>query len=191
MPFQLPELPYKKEALAPVISTETIEFHYGKHHLAYINNLNALIAGTEYENSDLESIIRKAGGPVFNNAAQIWNHTFYFESFCHGGKPLSAGTLANAINSSFGSFSAFQEQFSKAAATLFGSGWAWLVKNKDGALQITQEPNAGNPMKKDLTPLMTCDVWEHAYYIDYRNRRPDYIKAFWEILNWEIIQKRY
>jgi superoxide dismutase, Fe-Mn family len=191
MPFQLPELPYKKEALAPVISAETIEFHYGKHHLAYVNNLNGLVAGTEFENSDLETIIRKADGPVFNNAAQIWNHTFYFESFYPGGKPLTSGTMADAINSSFGSFASFQEQFTKAAATLFGSGWAWLVKNNEGALQITQEPNAGNPMKKGLTPLMTCDVWEHAYYIDYRNKRPDYIKAFWEILNWEIIQKRY
>jgi Fe-Mn family superoxide dismutase len=191
MPFHLPELPYTKEALAPVISAETLEFHYGKHHLAYVNNLNGLVAGTEYENSDLETIILKAEGPVFNNAAQIWNHTFYFESFSPGGKQLSSGVLADAINSSFGSFTAFQEQFTKAAATLFGSGWAWLVKNKEGALQITQESNAGNPMKKGLTPLMTCDVWEHAYYIDYRNRRPDYIKAFWEILNWEIIEKRY
>jgi len=191
MPFQLPELSYKKEALAPVISAETIEFHHGKHHLAYVNNLNGLISGTEFENSDLETIIRKAEGPVFNNAAQIWNHTFYFESFYPGGKSLQSGPLSDAIISSFGSFTAFQEQFAKAAATLFGSGWAWLVKNSEGALQITQEPNAGNPMKKGLTPLMTCDVWEHAYYIDYRNRRPDYIKAFWEILDWGIIQKRY
>jgi Fe-Mn family superoxide dismutase len=191
MPFQLPELRYKKEALAPVISAETIEFHYGKHHLAYVNNLNGLITGTEYENADLETIIMKAEGPVFNNAAQIWNHTFYFESFSPKGSRIPSGTLADAINGSFGSFTAFQEQFSKAAASLFGSGWAWLVKNKDGALQIIQEPNAGNPLKKGLTPVMTCDVWEHAYYIDYRNRRPDYIKAFWEILDWEIIQKRF
>jgi Fe-Mn family superoxide dismutase len=191
MSFQLPELPYKKEALAPVISAETIEFHYGKHHLAYVNNLNGLIPGTEYENSDLETIIKKADGPVFNNAAQIWNHTFYFESFSRGGKPLSPGAMADAINSSFGSFNAFQEQFAKAAATLFGSGWAWLVKTNAGGLQIIQEPNAGNPMRKGMIPLMTCDVWEHAYYIDYRNRRPDYIKAFWEILNWDIIQKRF
>jgi Fe-Mn family superoxide dismutase len=191
MPFQLPELPYKKEALAPVISAETIEFHHGKHHLAYVNNLNGLVSGTEFENSDLETIIRKAEGPVFNNAAQIWNHTFYFESFSPGGKHIPDGPLADAINSSFGSFTAFQEQFAKAAATLFGSGWAWLVKTSDGALQITQEPNAGNPMKKGLIPLMTFDVWEHAYYIDYRNRRPDYIKALWEILDWGIIQKRY
>jgi Fe-Mn family superoxide dismutase len=191
MPFMLPELPYKKEALSPVISAETIEFHYGKHHLAYVNNLNGLVAGTEYEKADLETIIMKAEGPVFNNAAQIWNHTFYFESFSPKGIRTPSGTLADGINVTFGSFAAFQEQFSKAAATLFGSGWAWLVKNKDGALQIIQEPNAGNPMKKGLKPIMTCDVWEHAYYIDYRNRRPDYIKAFWEILDWEIIQKRF
>jgi Fe-Mn family superoxide dismutase len=191
MPFQLPELPYKKDALAPVISAETIEFHYGKHHLAYVNNLNGLIAGTEFEKSDLETIIMKAEGPVFNNAAQIWNHTFYFESFSPQGKPLAPGTLSDAIDKSFGSFASFQEQFSKAAATLFGAGWAWLVRNNEGSLQIIQEPNAGNPMKKGLKPLMTCDVWEHAYYIDYRNRRPDYIKAFFEILDWGIIQKRY
>ena len=191
MPFQLPELPYKKEALAPLISAETIDFHYGKHHLAYVNNLNGLIPGTEFENADLETIIRKADGPVFNNAAQIWNHTFYFESFSPKGKSIPSGALAVAINSSFGSFTAFQEQFTKAAATLFGSGWAWLVKNNDGVLQIIQESNAGNPLKKGLTPVMTCDVWEHAYYIDYRNRRPDYIKAFWELLDWNIISKRY
>jgi len=191
MPFQLPALTYKNDALAPVISAETIEFHYGKHHQAYVNNLNGLITGTEFENSDLETIIRRSEGPVFNNAAQIWNHTFYFESFSPGGKPLTPGVLADAINSSFGSFTQFQEKFTKAAATLFGSGWAWLVKNKDGALEIVQEPNAGNPMKKGMIPLMTCDVWEHAYYIDYRNRRPDYIKAFWEILDWDVIQKRY
>lgn len=191
MPFLLPELPYKKEDLAPFLSAETIEFHHGKHHLAYVNNLNGLVAGTEFENADLEAIIKKAEGPVFNNAAQIWNHTFYFESFSPKGNRVPTGALADAIKSSFGSYTSFQEQFTKAAATLFGSGWAWLVKNKDGALQITQEPNAGNPMKKGQIPLMTCDVWEHAYYIDYRNRRPDYIKAFWDILDWGTIQKRY
>jgi superoxide dismutase, Fe-Mn family len=191
MPFQLPDLPYKKDALALAISAETIEFHYGKHHLAYVNNLNGMITATEFENADLETIIMNGSGAVFNNAAQIWNHTFYFTSFSPQGKRVPSGKLAEAINNSFGSFNLFQEQFTKAAATLFGSGWAWLVKNNDGALSIIQESNAGNPLKKGLTPLMTCDVWEHAYYIDYRNRRPDYIKAFWEILDWDIIQKRY
>jgi Fe-Mn family superoxide dismutase len=191
MAFELPKLPYKLDALVPFISMETLEFHYGKHHQTYINNLNGLIPGTEFENSDLESIIKKAEGPVFNNAAQVWNHTFYFESFSKTGKKLPAGLFADEINRSFGSFEAFRELFTKSATTLFGSGWAWLAKKDDGTLQILQESNAGNPLKKGLKPLLTCDVWEHAYYIDYRNRRPDYIKSFWEIIDWEIIGKRY
>jgi Fe-Mn family superoxide dismutase len=191
MPFQLPELPYKKEALAPLLSSETIDFHYGKHHLAYVNNLNNLVPGTEFENADLAAIIMKADGAIFNNAAQIWNHTFYFESFSPKPVHNPSGQLAEAINKSFGSFTSFQEQFTKASITLFGSGWSWLVRNSDGSLQVIQEPNAGNPMKKGLKPLMTCDVWEHAYYIDYRNRRPDYVKAFLELIDWDIISKRY
>jgi Fe-Mn family superoxide dismutase len=191
MAFELPKLPYKPDALIPFISAETIEFHYGKHHQAYVNNLNGLVPGTEYENSDLESIIKKAEGPVFNNAAQVWNHTFYFEAFSKTGKKLPSGPLADEINRSFGSFEAFRDLFTKSATTLFGSGWAWLVKKDDGTLQILQESNAGNPLKKGLKPLLTCDVWEHAYYIDYRNRRPDYIKSFWEIIDWDIISKRY
>jgi superoxide dismutase, Fe-Mn family len=191
MSFELPKLPYKPDALSPFLSAETIEFHYGKHHQAYVNNLNGLVPGTEFENSDLESIIKKAEGPVFNNAAQIWNHTFYFESFSKDGRKVPAGLLADAINKSFGTFESFKDLFTKSAATLFGSGWAWLTVKDDGTLQILQESNAGNPLKKGLKPLLTCDVWEHAYYIDYRNRRPDYIKSFWEIIDWNVISKRY
>jgi Fe-Mn family superoxide dismutase len=191
MAFELPKLPYKPDALVPFISAETLEFHYGKHHQAYVNNLNGLIPGTGFENSDLESMIRSAEGAIFNNAAQVWNHTFYFESFSKDGMKVPAGPLAAEINRTFGSFESFRELFTRSAATLFGSGWAWLAKNNDGTLQILQESNAGNPLRKGLKPLLTCDVWEHAYYIDYRNRRPDYIKSFWEILDWEIISARY
>jgi len=191
MTFELPKLPYKLDSLVPFISQETLEFHYGKHHQTYVNNLNGLVPGTEFENSDLESIIRKAEGAIFNNAAQIWNHTFYFESFSKNGRKLPVGPLADDINKSFGSFESFRELFTKSAATLFGSGWAWLAKKDDETLQILQEPNAGNPMRKGLKPLLTCDVWEHAYYIDYRNRRPDYIKSFWEIIDWDVISNHY
>lgn len=191
MAFELPKLPYELDSLVPFISQETLEFHYGKHHQTYVNNLNGLVAGTEFEGSDLESIIKKAEGAIFNNAAQIWNHTFYFESFSKDGRKSPAGQLADDINKTFGSFESFRELFTKSAATLFGSGWAWLAEKDDGTLQIMQESNAGNPLKKGLKPLLTCDVWEHAYYIDYRNRRPDYIKAFWEIIDWDIISNRY
>lgn len=191
MAFELPKLTYAPDALVPYISVETLEYHHGKHHQAYVNNLNGLLAGTEFEKADLETIILKAEGGIFNNAAQIWNHTFYFESFSKNGKRIPHGKLAEGINESFGSFDAFKEQFSKSAATLFGAGWAWLVKKDDGILQIIQESNAGNPLKRGLKPLLTCDVWEHAYYIDYRNRRPDYIKSFWEIIDWDIIGKRW
>ena len=173
------------------ISEETLDYHYGKHHQAYVNNLNGLIQGTEFENADLETIIKKAEGGIFNNGAQVWNHTFYFESFSKDGLKTPQGDLAEAINKSFTSLDSFKEQFNKAAGTLFGSGWAWLVKKDDGSLQILQESNAGNPMRKGLEPLLTCDVWEHAYYIDYRNKRPDYIKSFWEILDWDIVASRY
>jgi Fe-Mn family superoxide dismutase len=191
MAFELPKLPYKLNALVPHISEETLEFHYGKHHLAYVNNLNGLVPGTQFEKASLDTIIKNADGAIFNNAAQIWNHTFYFESFSKAGKRVPDGKLAEAINKSFGSFDAFKEQFTKAASTLFGAGWAWLAKSEDGSLQITQESNAGNPLKKGLKPLLTCDVWEHAYYIDYRNRRPDYIKSFWEIIDWNVISGRF
>jgi Fe-Mn family superoxide dismutase len=191
MAFELPKLPYKRDALVPFISEETLDFHYGKHHQAYVTNLNGLIPGTEFENADLETIIKKAEGGIFNNGAQVWNHTFYFEAFSKQGRKEPAGDLSEAINKSFGSFESFREQFNKAAATLFGSGWAWLAKNNEGSLQIIQESNAGNPLRKGLKPLFTCDVWEHAYYIDYRNRRPDYIKNFWEILDWDIVASRF
>lgn len=191
MTFELPKLPYKLDSLVPFISQETLEFHYGKHHQTYVNNLNGLVTGTEFENSELESMIGKAEGAIFNNAAQIWNHTFYFESFSKDGRKLPSGPLADEINRSFGSFESFRELFTKSAATLFGSGWAWLANKDDGTLQILQESNAGNPLRKGLKPLLTCDVWEHAYYIDYRNRRPDYIKSFWEIVDWDIISMRY
>lgn len=189
--FELPKLPWKPEELAPVISAETISFHYGKHHQAYVNNLNNLIKGTEFENLSLEEIIMKSSGGIFNNAAQVWNHTFYWESITP--KPISqipTGLLAEKINRDFGSFEEFKTKFSQAAATLFGSGWAWLVVDKDGKLTIVQEGNAGNPMLKGLKPILTCDVWEHAYYIDYQNRRPDYIQQFWTLVNWEKIAER-
>lgn len=191
MKFELPELPYELDALEPVISKKTIEFHYGKHHQAYVNNLNNLKEGTEFADADLETIIKKSKGGIFNNAAQVWNHTFYFTSFTPegGGKPTAA--LAEAINKSFGSFDAFKEAFAKAAATLFGSGWAWLVKDATGDLKIVQTSNAANPMTDGLTPLLTCDVWEHAYYLDYQNRRPDYIASFWKLIDWNVVSKRY
>jgi Fe-Mn family superoxide dismutase len=191
MAFELPKLPYKLDSLVPYISEETLEFHYGKHHQAYVNNLNGLVPGTEFENATLETIIKKAEGGIFNNGAQVWNHTFYFEALSKNGRKEPSGVLAEAVKKSFGSLDSFKEQFSKAAGTLFGSGWAWLAKNKDGSLQIIQESNAGNPLKKGLVPLMTCDVWEHAYYIDYRNKRPDYVKNFWEILDWDMVSARF
>jgi len=191
MAFELPKLPYRMDSLKPYISEETLDYHYGKHHQTYVTNLNNLIPGTEFEKADLETIIKKADGGIFNNAAQVWNHTFYFETFSGDPRKVPVGVLADAINASFGSFDAFREQFNKAAATLFGAGWAWLVKNENGTLQIVKESNAGNPLKKGLKPLLTCDVWEHAYYIDYRNKRPDYIKSFWEIVDWEKVAARY
>jgi superoxide dismutase, Fe-Mn family len=191
MAFELPKLPYRLNALVPYISEETLDFHYGKHHQAYVNNLNGLIPGTEFEKADLETIIKIAEGGIFNNAAQVWNHTFYFESFAPDGRKVPKGDIAEAINASFVSLESFKEQFNKAATTLFGAGWAWLAKKDDGSLQIVQESNAGNPLTKGLKPLLTCDVWEHAYYIDYRNKRPDYIKSFWEILDWDRVSDRF
>jgi Fe-Mn family superoxide dismutase len=191
MAFELPKLPYEADALAPVIDQITMEYHYGKHHQAYVNNLNNLIPGTRFEGASLETMIKEAEGGIFNNAAQVWNHTFYFMSFKPGGGGKPGGSLAEAINRSFGSFEDFQEKFTKAAATLFGSGWTWLVKKPDNSLEIIQESNAGNPIRNDLMPVLTCDVWEHAYYLRYQNRRPDYIKEFWNILDWETIGSRY
>ena len=191
MSFELPKLSYDLGALAPAIDQQTMEFHYGKHHQAYVTNLNNLVSGTRFENASLETIIKEADGGIFNNGAQVWNHTLYFSSFKPdgGGEPVSY--LATAIKLSFGSFAEFKEQFSKAAATLFGSGWAWLVKHENGKLEILQESNAGNPLRKGLSPILTCDVWEHAYYLGYQNRRPDYIKAFWNIIDWDAVGKRF
>jgi Fe-Mn family superoxide dismutase len=191
MEHQLPALPYAMDALQPHISKETLEFHYGKHHQAYVTNLNNLIKGSEFENMSLEDIVRKSSGGVFNNAAQIWNHTFYWHSLSPkgGGKP--SGDLAKAIDAKFGSFDEFKKQFSAAAVGTFGSGWAWLVKHKDGSVAIESTSNAATPLTTDRKPLLTCDVWEHAYYIDYRNRRPDYVAAFWNLVNWEFASKNF
>ncbi len=191
MVHTLPELPYALDALNPHISKQTLEFHHGKHHLAYINNLNGLIEGTQFENYELEDIVREAEGGIFNNAAQAWNHRFYFEGFSPNAKATPEGDLLKAIEAAFGSFDGFKEAFTKAAATQFGSGWAWLSVDGEGKLVVTQELNAGNPLKAGLKPLLTCDVWEHAYYLDYQNRRPDYLKAFWPLVNWELIEERY
>lgn len=191
MAFELPSLPYSKDALTPHMSAETFEFHHGKHHKAYVDNLNKLIQGTEFENMDLESIIKKSSGPIFNNAAQVWNHTFFWNCMAPkaGGEPT--GELADAINKEFGSFQAFKEKFSDVSVKQFGSGWGWLVLNKNGKLECLSTANAQNPMTEGHTPLLTCDVWEHAYYIDYRNRRPDFLSAFWNIVNWTFVAENY
>ncbi len=190
MKHQLPELPFAMDALQPHVSKETLEYHYGKHHQAYVTNLNNLIPGTEFEDLPLEDIIMKADGGIFNNAAQVWNHSFYWQCLSPDGGGEPAGDLAEALEEAFGSFSNFKEQFTKKAITTFGSGWAWLVKNKDGKLEITSTPNAGTPLTEGLTPLMTCDVWEHAYYVDYRNARPQYVEAFWNLVNWDFVQSQ-
>jgi len=186
MTFTLPELPYAKDALAPHISAETLDYHYGKHHQAYVNNLNKLIADTDFANKSLEDIIKTSSGGIFNNAAQVWNHTFYWHCLTPKSTAEPTGKLADAIKKEFGSIDKFKEQFTQTAATTFGSGWAWLVQDKEGKLNIISTSNAGTPMTEGLTALLTCDVWEHAYYIDYRNVRPDYISAFWKLVNWEF-----
>jgi superoxide dismutase, Fe-Mn family len=186
MEHKLPELPYAKDALVPHLSAETLQFHYGKHHAAYVANLNKLIPGTEFENLSLEDIVKRASGGIFNNAAQIWNHTFYWHCLSPRGGGEPAGKLADAIQRSFGSFAQFKEKFTTAATTLFGSGWAWLVQNADGSLAIEAASNAGCPIRDAKKPLLTCDVWEHAYYIDYRNARAAYVEAFWKLVHWEF-----
>jgi Fe-Mn family superoxide dismutase len=186
MAFELPPLPYAKDALAPHLSAETLDFHYGKHHQTYVTNLNNLAPGTEFDGLSLEEIVKKSSGGIFNNAAQIWNHTFYWNSLSPNGGGQPSGALADAINAKFGSFASFQEEFTKCAVTTFGSGWAWLVKNADGSLALVSSSNAGCPLTTGQTPLLTCDVWEHAYYIDYRNARPKYLEAFWALVNWEF-----
>lgn len=191
MAITLPALPYARDALAPHISAETIDFHYGKHHQTYVDNLNKQIAGTEFESLDLEAIIRKSQGGMFNNAAQVWNHTFYWNCLKPAGGGEPKGKLADAINAAFGSFQAFKEQFTQTALTTFGSGWAWLVKKSDGSLGLASTIGAGNPMTAGDKPLLTCDVWEHAYYIDYRNARPKFVEAFWNLVNWDFVAKNF
>ena len=191
MAIELPPLPYERTALAPHISAETIDFHYGKHHQTYVTNLNNMIKGTEFEDMDLEAIVKKAQGGMFNNAAQVWNHTFYWNcmkpaSAGGGGEPT--GKLADAINKAFGDFAKFKEQFSDTAVKTFGSGWAWLVQRPDGALALSSTSNANTPLTGEDAALLTCDVWEHAYYVDYRNARPKYVENFWNIVNWDYVQ---
>ncbi len=190
MTHELPKLPYSIDALEPFISKRTIEFHYGKHHQAYVNNLNKLIAGTEFENASLEDIVRKSAGGIFNNGAQVWNHTFYWNCLKPQGGGDPTGALADAIVKNFGSVAEFKEKFSTSAATLFGAGWAWLIKKDDGKMEIVQESNAGCPVKYNATPLLTCDVWEHAYYLDKQNVRPDYIADFWKLVDWDAVAGR-
>jgi Fe-Mn family superoxide dismutase len=187
MEHTLPALPYELNALEPHISKETLEYHYGKHHQTYVTNLNNLIKDSAFADMSLEAIIKQSSEGVFNNAAQVWNHTFYWNCLSPKGGGQPTGKLANAINSTFGSFDKFKEEFTKKAVTTFGSGWAWLVKNSDGTLALVSTSNAGTPMTANQTALLTCDVWEHAYYIDYRNARPKYVEAFWNLVNWDFV----
>jgi Fe-Mn family superoxide dismutase len=192
MSYALPPLPYPRNALAPHLSEETLDFHYSKHHQTYVTNLNNLVPGTEYEGLSLEAIIRKApAGGIFNNAAQVWNHTFYWNSLSPNGGGAPTGALAEAIDQAFGSFDKFKEEFTKCAVTTFGSGWAWLVRNPDGSLALVSTSNAGCPLTSSQQPLLTCDVWEHAYYIDYRNARPKYLEAFWQLVNWQFATENF
>jgi len=185
---ELPKLPYERNALEPHISSETLDYHYGKHHATYVTNLNKLIAGGEFESASLEDIIKKASGGIFNNAAQVWNHTFYWNCLSPNGGGDPKGALSKAIDSAFGNVGDFKAKFSASAAGNFGYGWTWLVKNAKGGVEIVNTSNAANPMTDKLTPLMTCDVWEHAYYIDYRNARPKYLEAFWNLVNWDFVE---
>ena len=192
MTIELPALPYEMNALEPHISKETLEFHYGKHHNTYVVKLNGLIEGTELAGKSLEEIVKASSGGVFNNAAQVWNHTFYWNGLSPNGGGAPTGALADAINAAFGSFEDFQAKFTDSAVNNFGSGWTWLVKKADGSLDIVNTSNAATPLTDEgVTPLLTCDVWEHAYYIDYRNVRPDYLKAFWELVNWDFVAKNF
>ena len=191
MKYTQPQLPYANDALEPVISRRTVDFHYGKHEKTYIDNLNALLEGTEFEELPLEEIIRDSKGAMFNNASQAWNHIFYFFSFSPDGGGEPDGELGHAIKEQFGSFDKFKEAFVDAGAKIFGSGWVWLSKDEKGQLFITQESNAGNPMTKGLTPILTFDVWEHAYYLDYQNRRADALNQLWSIVDWAVVESRY
>lgn len=191
MEHKLPALPYELNALEPRISKETLEYHYGKHHQTYVTNLNNLIKGTEFADSSLEDIVKKSAGGIFNNAAQVWNHTFYWNCLTPKSSGQPSGKLAEAINQTFGSFDKFKEEFTKTAVTTFGSGWAWLVKKANGSLALVSTSNAGTPMTAGDTALLTCDVWEHAYYIDYRNARPKYVETFWKMVNWDFVAKNF
>ncbi len=191
MTHELPALPYAMDALAPTLSQETLEYHYGKHHQAYVTNLNNLIPGTEFESMSLEDIVMKSSGGIFNNAAQVWNHTFYWNCLSPNGGGAPSGALAAAIDAKFGSFEEFKKQFNQAGATNFGSGWTWLVKNADGSLEIFNTSNAGTPMTSGKKALLTLDVWEHAYYIDYRNMRPKYLETMWNIVNWDFVAANF
>ncbi len=191
MKYQLPELPYKRDALSPVISGETVDYHYGKHEKTYIDNLNRLIEGTEYEDADISDIITKAKGAIYNNAAQAWNHIFYFFGFSPDGKREPSGELLKAIEREFESFDKFKKLFVEAGTGIFGSGWVWLVRKNDGTLAILTGSNAYNPLTEGHKPLLVFDVWEHAYYLDFQNRRADALKALWEIVDWDIIETRY
>ena len=191
MKYELPKLPYEYDALEPAISKKTIEFHYGKHEQTYINNLNNLTKGTPYEDTPIETIIKEADGALFNNASQAWNHIFYFFSFTPHKSEGPKGALAKAIDEKWGSFDAFKKAFVDAGVAQFGSGWVWLVKDKDGKLDIIKEGNAGNPMTKGYTPLLTFDVWEHAYYLYYQNRRADHLNGLWDIIDWKVVEERY
>ena len=191
MTHSLPALPYAMDALAPTLSQETLEYHYGKHHQTYVTNLNNLIPGTEFEALSLEDIIMKSSGGVFNNAAQVWNHTFYWNCLSPNGGGAPTGALAAAIDAKFGSFEEFKKLFNQSGATNFGSGWTWLVKNADGSLEIFNTSNAGTPMTSGKQALLTLDVWEHAYYIDYRNARPKYLETIWHIVNWDFVAANY
>ena len=191
MKFEKVALPYATDALEPVISKTTVELHYGKHHQAYVDNLNKLIVGTKFEDADLETIVKKSDGAIFNNAGQTLNHNIYFTSFKPNGGGEPKGKLAEAINSQFGSFDKFKEEFNAAGATVFGSGWVWLAKDAGGKLSIEEEANAGNPLTKGLTPILGFDVWEHSYYLDYQNRRADHLKELWKIIDWDVVSNRY
>ena len=192
MPFELPLLPYALDALAPYISQETLEYHHGKHHQAYVTKLNELIIGTEFENSSLEEIIKKSSGPIFNNAAQVWNHTFYWNCLAPAQNAKKIGdNFMEKINKDFGSFEKFQTLFDQTAMGTFGSGWAWLIENKEGKLQIISTSNAANPLTTDATALLNCDVWEHAYYIDTRNSRPKYLENYWNLVNWNFVESNF
>lgn len=191
MRFELPELPYEMNSLEPYISRETMEYHYGKHHRSYLANLNKIVQGTKFKNLDLQTIIKISDGQIFNNASLVWNHTFYFESL----KPSTSNTLNNSfaekIKSSFGSVTFLKNAFIRTADSLFGAGWIWLVLNEKGYIEIMPKGNAGNPLRLGYIPLLACDVWEHAYYLDYRNRCDDYIESFWNLINWEVVERRY